>query len=489
MRKVTIDPITRLEGHGRVDLYLDDSGEVCDSRMIVPELRGFEKFVEGRPLEEMPRITSRICGVCPEAHHAASVKAVEAVWGVRCPPAAELIRRLQYNVFAAGDHATHFYALGGPDFIVGPDAPAAERNILGVIKKVGAELTGQVVRMRKEAHEVAEMLGGRRIHPVGMIPGGQAVPVTAAMQGRLVEITCTMLAFARLTQKLFADFVLSQRRHVDLILSKPFSNRTYYMGLVNERNQPDLYDGWLRVVDPDGVELCKFLPAEYLAHISEHVEPWTYLKFPFLRRVGWKGFRDGGDSGVFRVAPLAMINASESMQTPLAQAQREEMVATLGATPVHSTLAYHWARIIEMLQCCELAAGYAREELLTDPHVRDPVQTAGGEGVGVVEAPRGILVHHYKADERGLVDRANLIVGTGNNHAAIQLSVLQAARALLAGGRGADEATLNGIEMAIRAYDPCFGCATHALPGEMPLRVQVYGPDGVLCQTLGRGGA
>jgi F420-non-reducing hydrogenase large subunit len=400
-----------------------------------------------------------------------------------------LIRRLQYNVFAAGDHATHFYALGGPDFIVGPDAPTAERNILGVIKRVGAQLSGQVIRMRKECHEVAEMLGGRRIHPVGMIPGGQAVAVSTSMQRRLVEITAAMLDFACLTQKIFADIVLAEKRYVDLIRSKPFSSRTYYMALVNERNQPDLYDGWLRVVDPEGIEVSRFLPAEYLSHISEHVEPWTYLKFPFLRSIGWKGFREGADSGIFRVAPLAMINASDSMQTPLAQQEREKMLQTLGGRPVHSTLAYHWARVIEMLQCCELAAEHARNDRLTDPNVRQLVQTAGGEGVGVVEAPRGILVHHYKANAQGLVERANLIVGTGNNHAAIQLSVLQAAQSLLAGGKPLSDGILNGIEMAIRAYDPCFGCATHALAGDLPLRVCVYGPDGALCQTLSRGGA
>jgi len=487
MRTISIDPITRLEGHGRIDIFLDDAGDVDDCYLIIPEIRGFEKFVEGRPVEELPRITPRICGVCPEAHHAASAKAVDAVYSVEIPEAAEIIRRLQYNAFVAGDHATHFFALGGPDFIIGPDAPPGERNLMGVIDKVGLQLARKVIRMRKEAHEVSEMLGGKRIHPVGMIAGGQSKAVTPAMQQRLVEIAESMVSFSVLTQKVFADTVLADKRYVDLILSDAFSHRTYYMSLVNERNQPDLYDGQIRVVDPDGNEFRKYPVSDYLSHVAERVEAWTYLKFPFLREVGWKGFEDGSDSGVYRVAPLGMLNAAERMQTPLAQAEYEKMYETLGGKPVHATLAYHWARIIEMLGCAELALQHAKDERLTDPEIRVIPTRTPDEGIGVVEAPRGILIHHYKTDERGIVVRANLIVGTTNNHAPIQLSIKKAARSLLDGGKEPTEALLNMIEMAFRAYDPCLACATHSLPGEMPMEVKIHGPDRRLLHTLQRG--
>ena len=486
MKTITIDPITRLEGHGRIDLFLDDQGEVADCCLVIPEIRGFEKFVEGRPVEEMPRITPRICGVCPEAHHAASAKAVEAVYGITIPPAARLIRRLQYNAFTAADHATHFFALGGPDFIVGPDAPPAERNVIGVIKKVGADLAKKVIRMRKEGHEVARMLGGRQIHPVGMIPGGQSKAVTKEMQKRLIEIGEFMVEFSALTQKIFADIVLAEKRYVDLILSEAFTQKTYSMALVNEHNQPDSYDGHLRVVDPDGEEFARFHPSEYLDHLAEQVESWSYLKFPFLKAIGWKGFKEGKDSGIYRVAPLGMLNASDGMQTPLAQAEREKMFDTLGGKPVHQTLAFHWARIIEMLQSSELVLEHARDEGLTDPEVRVLPSHTPREGVGVVEAPRGVLIHHYWTDEKGIVERANLIVGTTHNYAPINMSIMKAAKGLLAGGATPDEPLLNTIEMAFRAYDPCFGCATHSLPGQMPMTVNIYDDRRELVQRVQR---
>jgi F420-non-reducing hydrogenase large subunit len=487
MTKIRIDPITRLEGHGRIDIFLDDTGAVDDCFLVIPEVRGFEKFVEGRPVEELPRITPRICGVCPEAHHAASAKAVDAVYGVEIPRAAELIRRLQYNSFSAGDHATHFFALGGPDFILGPDAPPAERNIIGVINKVGVELGKKVIRMRKEAHEVSEMLGGKRIHPVGMIPGGQSKAVTPSMQKRLIEIGEYMVEFSRLAQQIFSDIVLAEQRYVDLILSEAYSHKTYYMSLVNEENRLDVYDGQIRVVDPEGKEFARFPAADYLDHVTERVEPWSYLKFPFLKAVGWKGFVDGPDSGVYRAAPLGMLNAAEGMQTPLAQAEYEKFYDTLGGKPVHATLAFHWARIIEMLQCSELMLGHAKDEGLTDPEVRVVPTGTPSEGVGVVEAPRGMLFHHYKTDENGLVERANLIVGTTNNHAPIQMSVKKAAASLIEAGKEPDEGLLNMIEMAFRAYDPCFGCATHSLPGELPLEVTIRDASGEPVKTLRRG--
>jgi len=454
-QKISIDPITRLEGHGRIDIFLNDDGQVQDCYLVIPELRGFENFLVGRPVEELPRITPRICGVCPEAHHAASAKAVDAVYGMTIPPTAELIRRLQYNAFVAGDHATHFYALGGPDFIMGPDAPPETRNLLGVIRKVGRDIATKVIRMRKEAHEVTEMLGGRTVHPVAMLPGGQSKPVTRDMQKRLVEIGSFMVDFAMFTQKLFADIVLARPEYLDLINSPDFKLETYYLAQVNENNEPDVYDGTIRVVDPGGEEVCQYHPSEYLDHIGEHVVSWSYLKVPFLKKIGWRGFREGKESGVARVAPLGMLNASEHMQTPRAQEERQKMFDTFGRKPVHATLAYHWARIIEMLQCAELVQAYAGDEDLTSPDIRILPSKTPHEGVGVVEAPRGLLTHHYVTDDKGIVQKVNLI-----------------------------EPLLNTIEMAFRAYDPCFACATHALPGRLPLKINLFSPDGELIETV-----
>ncbi|MBW2262026.1 MAG: nickel-dependent hydrogenase large subunit, partial [Deltaproteobacteria bacterium] len=415
----------------------------------------------------------------------ASARAVDAVYGVVIPETADIIRRLQYNAFVAGDHTTHFFALGGPDFIVGPDAPPAERNVIGVIRKVGLELGQKVIRMRKEAHEVAEMLGGRRVNPVGMIPGGVSKAVTEEMRARLIEVGDYMLEFSKLTQQIFADVVLSEKRYVDLILSPAFAHETYYMSLVDDDDRVDHCGRWIRVVDPQGGEFARFEGSDYLEHITERVESWTYMKFPFLNAVGWCGFSEGRASGVYRVAPLGMLNAARGMKTPLAQAEHEKMYETLGGKPVHATLAYHWARIIEMLQCAELVVEHAHDERLTSDDIRTLERDTPTEGVGVVEAPRGVLIHHYWTDEKGIVEKANLIVGTTHNHAALNMSIKRAAEGLLTGGEP-DESVLNMIEMSYRAYDPCFACATHSLPGQMALEVNVYGPDGRLERRLVR---
>lgn len=486
MKRVVIEPITRLEGHGRIDLFLDDGGRVERAFLMIPELRGFEKFLEGRPIEEVARITTRICGVCPEAHHMAAAKAVDAVFGVTIPAAAEVIRRLQYNAFVAGDHATHFYALGGPDFIVGPDAPPAERNLLGVVKKVGAELGRKVIRMRREAHEVAELLGGRRINAVGMMPGGVSRAVTDETRRRLIDIGDYMVEFALLTQQIFADVVLANPTYVSLIQSDTYRSETYYMALVDDDERLDHTGHRLRVIDPNGRLVGRWSPASYARHIAERVEGWSYLKVPYLKKVGWRGLTDGVDSGLYRVGPLAMLNASRGMKTPLAQREHDRFYGVLGPKPVHATLAYHWARIIEMLQCAEIVAQLARDERLTDPTVRVVPTGAPSEGVGCVEAPRGILLHHYTTDAQGMITSANLMVGTNHNYGPIQLSVAGAAKSLIVGGDGPAEPLLNQIEMAFRAYDPCFACATHALPGTMGLGVDIRGADGTLLRSVTR---
>lgn len=486
MKKISIDPITRLEGHGRIDLFLNDDGSLANAYLVIPEIRGFEKFAEGRPIEELPRITSRICGVCPEAHMMAAAKAGDAVYGITLPRTAAKIREMQYAAFYAGDHTTHFYALGGPDFVCGPDAPPAERNILGVIAKVGLEAGGKVIRMRKEAHEIAKMLGGKPVHPVNAIPGGVSKGVTREMQKRIQEIADTAVEFGKFTIQVFDQIVLGNPAYVEMILSDPFVHRTYYMGLVDEKNKVNFYDGKVRVVGPEGKELCKYGPTEYRDHVAEHVEPWSYLKFPYLKKVGWKGFVDGPESGVYRATPLSRLNASDGMATPLAQAEYERMYKTLGGKPVHHTLATHWARVVELLYAAERLRELAYDDEILGPDYRVIPTRVPSEGVGIVEAPRGTLTHHYITDERGIVVKANLIVGTTNNNAPIHMSVKKAAQGLVKAGQPITEGLLNRIEMAFRAYDPCFGCATHSLPGKMPMIVRLRAPDGTILDEVRR---
>ena len=486
MKHIAIDPITRLEGHGKIDIFLGDDGEVANTYFQIPELRGFEQFCVGRPVEELPRITTRICGVCPEAHHMASAKACDAVFGVDPPPTAKKLRQLLYNVFFAGDHTTHFYALGGPDFIVGPTAPASERNILGVVRKVGLEVGGKVIEMRKRTQEVLKVLGGKQTHQVTSIPGGVSKGITAEEARQIQDHCAWMVEFGKFTIQAFHDIVLNNKEYVDLILSDAFQCKTYSMGLVDANNRVNFYDGKVRVVDPEGKEFAKYSPGEYLENIAEHVEPWTYLKFPFLKKVGWKGMTEGRESGVYRATPLSRLNASDGMPTPLAQEEYEKMYATLGGKPVHATLAIHWARVIELLSAAEMALTLSHDEEITGPQIRTIPTATPNEGVGIVEAPRGTLTHHYATDEKGIVKRVNLIVGTTNNYAAISMSINKAARGLIRKGTEVTEGALNMIEMAFRAYDPCFGCATHALPGEMPLLLRIRDASGAVLDEIRR---
>ena len=486
MRRIAIDPITRLEGHGRIDLFLDEKGNLENAYMIIPELRGFEKFCEGRPVEEMPRITQRICGVCPLAHHMAAAKAGDAVYHVEIPPAAKKIRELMYSSFFVADHATHFYVLGGPDFVVGPEAPKAERNILGVVKAVGKEIGAQVMQLLKENHEVATIIGGRYIHPVGALVGGVSKSLSVTERERLIEIGKNSVKTAQFSLKLFDDVVLKNKAYRDMILSEAFRHETYYMGMVDSNNKVNFYDGLVRVVRPDGSELRKFGPKEYLEVIAEHIEPWTYLKFPYLKQVGWKGFVDGPLSGVYRASPLARLNVSEGFTTPLAQKEYERYFDVLGGKPVHATLATHWARLIELLYAAEHELELAQDEEILSQDIRTIPTATPDEGIAIVEAPRGTLIHHYITDENGLLKKVNLIVGTTNNYAAIDMSIKKAAQALVIPGKPVTDGILNKIEMAFRTYDPCFGCATHALPGETPLIVNIYNNCGELQQEIRR---
>jgi len=478
MKKITIDPITRLEGHGKITIFLNDDGSVANVYFQVPELRGFEKFSEGRPAESMPQITERICGVCPEAHHVASTKALDDLFHVEPTSTAKKLRELLYSAFYVTDHTTHFYVLAGPDFIMGPDAPPAERNILGVIAKVGLELGGAVIRTRQENHWIIHTVGGRAIHPVFGLPGGVSKSLNEEERVKIEEIAKRSVEFARLSLKVFDDIVLKNKEYLDMVLSDTFTHRTYYIGLVDDNNKVNFYDGKVRVVDPDGKEFAKFAPREYLDHLAERVEPWTYLKVPYLKKVGWKGFVDGKDSGVYRATPLSRLNVADGMATPLAQEEYERMYATLGGKPVHYTLATHWARLVEALYAAERLLELSQDPEITSPDIRNIPTATPDEGVGIVEAPRGTLIHHYITDERAVIKKCNLIVGTTNNYAAFCMSVKKAAEDLIKPGKEITEGLLNRIEMAWRPYDLCLACATHSLPGQLPLEV-------VICDSTG----
>jgi len=486
MKKITIDPITRLEGHGKIEIFLNDAGEVENTYFQIPELRGFEKFAEGRLAEDMPQITQRICGVCPEAHHAAAAKCLDDLFHVDPPSPAKKLRELFYSSFFVTDHTTHFYILAGPDFVMGPEAPVAERNILGVIAKVGLELGGAVINTRMKNHHIIQMLGGRAVHPVFGLPGGVSKGLNEEERKEVEQIAKESVEFAKLSLKVFDDIVLKNKEYLDMVLSDAYTHHTYYMGLVDEKNRVNFYDGKVRVVDPDGKEFVKYAPREYLDHVAEHVEPWTYVKMPYLKKVGWKGFVDGKDSGVFRSTPLSRLNAADGMATPLAQAEYERFYSTLGGKPVHQTLATHWARLVELLYAAERLLELSKDPEITSPNIRTIPTAKPDEGVGIVEAPRGTLTHHYITDENGIIKKANLIVATVNNVAAISMSVKKAAQALIKPGKKITEGLLNRIEMAWRPYDPCFGCATHTLPGQASMEVVIYNSKGEVVERLHR---
>ncbi len=489
--QLTIDPITRLEGHGKIEIFLDDSGEVARTAFQVPELRGFERFCVGRPVEEMPTLTARICGVCPEAHHMAAAKAADAVYGVDPPRPAKLLRELLYSAFYVADHTTHFYALSGPDFLVGPDAPVEDRNLLGVIRKVGMDVGSKVIEARRRGHAIIETIGGRKVHPCTSVPGGLTKGITEAERGAIEVSGRWMVDFAAFSLDLWDAAIMANPEYVEMIRGDAYAHETYYMGMVDEKGKVAFYDGRVRVVAPDGEMLGEYAPAEYGEWIAERVEPWTYLKFPYLKKVGWRGFVDGKDSGVYVAMPLARLNVADGMATPRAQEAYERFYATLApAGPdgrkrlVHQRLAAHWARLVELMQAAEKVVELATDPDITSPDIRAlPTQTPT-EGVGTVEAPRGTLTHHYRTDERGILTSVNLIVGTTNNHAPIAMSIERAARSLIHGGEVVGPGLLNRVEMAFRAYDPCFGCATHALPGQMPLEVVIRDADGNVVDEL-----
>jgi len=482
MKTITIDPITRLEGHGKISIFLDNKGDVNNAYLQIPELRGFERFAQGRRAEDMPQITSRICGVCPVAHHFAATKALDAAFNVDPPSAAKKLRELMYMGYYIYDHILHFYYLGGPDFVVGPDAPPAKRNVIGVIEKAGVEIGKEVIKHRAYGQKITAILGGKATHPVCGLPGGVSKGLNKDEVKEIDTMVKSCNNFAKFSLKLFDDIVLKNKNYVDIILSDPYQLSTYNMGLVDKNNKVNFYDGKIRVTDQKGAEKLKFDVKDYYKHIAERVEEWSYIKFPYLKAVGWNGFKDGKESGIYRVGPLGRLNAAEGMATPEASKEYKRFYETLGGKSVNSTLAFHWARLIELLYATERAQELIKDPEITSTKIRNPVGEPG-EGMGVTEAARGTLIHHYKLTKNGLIDKANLIVATTNNSGAINMSIRDAAKGVIKGGN-VNNATLNMVEMAFRAYDPCFACATHTLPGGMPLEVDIYDHNKKLFKTL-----
>jgi F420-non-reducing hydrogenase large subunit len=486
--RVTIDPITRLEGHGKIEIFLDDSGNVKRAYWQVPEVRGFERFCVGRKVVELNQITARLCGVCPGAHHMASTKAIDGCYNTKPTEAAFRIRDLFFHAHFVHSHIAHFYALAAPDFVCGPGAPAAERNVLGVVARVGLELGSAVIKTRAEAQKIQAMIGGKATHPVMGVAGG----VTKAISREEIKViqgyADNLVAFAETSLGVFKSVVLDNKDYLGIVANPDlYYNEFYNMGLVNAKNQMEFHDGKVRVVDQKGKEVVKYDAVNYLDMIGEGVEPWSYEKFPYLRKPGYKGMVAGPESGFYRATPLGRINACDGISTPKAQAAYEEFRAifkSLGVTgPVHFNLATHWARIIEMLYAAEKVQINANDPNITDPNIKQKDIVPGGRGVGCVEAPRGTLTHDYTCDENGIVTACNLVVGTTNNNGPINVDTMKIASALIKDFQ-ISPGLLNMVEMAFRVYDPCNSCATHSLPGQMPLQAVIRDSDGKVFKTL-----
>jgi len=476
MKQIVLQPVTRIEGHAKVTIQLDDLGNVADARVNVMELRGFEKFCTGRPVEELPRIVPRICGVCPWAHHLASSKACDAIFGVDIPPVARKLRELAYMGHYIHSHALHFFILSGPDFLMGPDAEYTVRNVMGIAQKA-PDIARRVLRNRFLGQKMTQIIGGKAIHPDASIPGGWSKPLRKEEAEELKGMARECLDFATFA----IDFAKKQifPRYLEMVKSfAPIT--TGFLGLVKD-GALDLYEGNLRMMTADG-KYEDFPVERYSDYIAEHVMPWTYLKFPYFKKAG--GFSMALDKpvGIYRTNALARMNVVDRIRTPLAQKELEEFRQNFGR-PAQLTLLYHWARLIELVYTAERAVELLADPEITDPNTRKAVTPRAARGVGVVEAPRGTLIHDYETDEKGLVTDVNIIVGTTHNNAAINMSVKKAAQDLIKGGKY-DQGLLNQVEMAIRAYDPCLSCATHALDGRIPVRVNILSSSGETLASL-----
>lgn len=475
-KTLVIQPVSRIEGHAKVTIQLDDAGNVADTRVNVIELRGFEQFCVGKPVEEMPRITTRICGVCPWSHHLASAKATDAVFGVQPAPAGEKLRRLCNAIAYMEEHILHFYILAGPDFVLGPGAEYATRNVIGILNAV-PDVARRVVRVRHMCAKMLEKIAGKSIHPAAAVPGGFSRPLKEEERQALLPMAEEALELAKFTIQFAKENIFP--KYLDVV--KTVGTITSgFLGTVRDDGALDMYNGKGRMMYADGT-YDEFAYDDYTDFIGEHVEPWTYLKFPYAKQKGPFELEDNAPS-LYRVNSLARINVADYIPTPLAQKELEEFRAAFGR-PAQLTLLYHWARLIELLHNAEIAVELLNDPQITSPDIRLSVTPRAARGVGVVEAPRGTLIHDYTTDEDGLLTHVNLVVATCQNNSAINLSVRQAAKTLIKNGQY-DQGTLNTVEMAIRAYDPCLSCATHRMDGRLPVKLDIVGPDGTLVDTL-----
>ncbi len=473
LRRVAIDPVSRVEGHGKVTLLLDDDGHIHQVRLHIVEFRGFEKFIQGRPYWEVPVMVQRLCGICPVSHHLAASKALDMVVGAtRLPPTAEKIRRLMHFGQLLQSHALHFFHLCSPDLLFGFDSDVARRNIVGVAA-AHPDIAKKGVLLRKYGQEVIRLTAGKRIHGTGSIPGGVNKSLAEAERVALLKDIYQMIAWSRDALRLIKDLFEKNLEYYNEF--GRFSANS--LGLVRGDGAMDFYDGGLRARDAEGNTIFDHIEHEkYWDYLLEDVKPWSYMKFPFIRSLG-------PDKGWYRVGPLPRVNNCDFIPTPLADKERQEFKACDGGRVAGSTLGYHWARMIEMLHAAE-----GIKDLLHDPDITGSELVATGEramrGVGIIEAPRGTLIHHYRVNDDDQVIRANLIVSTTHNNQAMNEAIRQVASKYL-DGRTLTEGLLNHVEVAIRCFDPCLSCATHAL-GKMPLALELVDPDGAIVDSFAR---
>jgi NAD-reducing hydrogenase large subunit len=466
-KKITIEPVTRVEGHGKVTILLDEENKVKQARLHIVEFRGFERFIQGRPYWEVPVAVQRLCGICPVSHHLAAAKAMDYVIGAeKLTPTAEKVRRLMHYGQTFQSHALHFFHLSSPDILFGFDADPTIRNVIGVAKE-HKDLAVQGVMMRKYGQEVIKVTAGKKIHGTGAIPGGVNKNVSIEERDVLLKDIDQMIAWSEAAVDIAKNYTVE-----NLEMLAPFGSfDSNHLSLIREDGAMDLYHGNIRCIDKDGNKLLEQVNyQDYLEHIVEEVRPWSYMKFPFMKNHG------GTENGWYRVGPLARVNACDFIDTPLAEARRKEFMAVTEGKPNNITMAYHWARMIETLHSAEKI-----KELLNDPDLQGTdLMTKGdfrGEGVGLIEAPRGTLFHHYKVNEKDEVTMCNLIVSTTHNNVPMNTAVTKVAEEYISGVPEVTEGLLNRVEVAIRAYDPCLSCATHAM-GKMPLKIKIVDAEG-----------
>lgn len=471
-RIITIDPVTRIEGHAKITLHLDDRGEVADARLHITQFRGFEKFVEGRPFHEMPSLMARICGICPVSHLMASAKACDALMAVTIPETAVLLRKFMNLAQIVQSHALSFFHLSSPDLLLGLDSDPAKRNILG-LAAMKPEVARDGIALRRFGQKAIELLGGKRVHPAWVVPGGVSEPLTAEKLLALRAALPEAFAIAERTLDWFTPLLPRFVEEISTLGRFP----SHYMGLLDADGRWEHYDGRLAVANPQGKIVREIDPARYQEVVGEAVEDWSYLKFPYYKHLGYP-------DGLYRVGPLARLNLAKGFGTPKADAAFAEY-RTVERGPVTSSFHQHYARLVEILGALEEMSALLDDPRILDPHVRAEAGPNAREGVGVSEAPRGTLIHHYKIDGNGLMTWANLIIATGHNNLAMNKGILQAAKRFVKSAK-LQEGMLNRVEAVIRSYDPCLSCSTHAA-GAMPLRVQLVAPDGAVLDELRRG--